>query len=168
MSIPPIAKTVLDYLNRFDLAAVARTRDNRLLVTRDPGGCGHAEAWWGRSSELGVVIKRANANSKDVVKAAAKVGVRLVEHSVAMQRVEELTKRLDARMGAAQREGDLALFNASYRRYRLDRFKSGKSSMSYPAARARLRAELAAVASCKSPPSGIIARIFDDGLPDPQ
>jgi hypothetical protein len=40
--------------------------------------------------------------------------------------------------------------------------------MTYAQARSRLRAALAEVAAGKAPPSGIIARVFDDRLPEPQ
>jgi hypothetical protein len=44
VSIPVIQSRVLRYFESFDLAAVAVTRDNRLLVTRNPAGC---DAAWG-------------------------------------------------------------------------------------------------------------------------
>jgi hypothetical protein len=166
MSIPPIARPVLDYFSRFDLSAVGLTRDNRLVSTRNPAGlqC----AWWGRAVDVGMVLERAKADSLDVVKAARQLKVRVVEHPAAMQRVEELVKRLDARMSSARQEGELALFNKSYKEYRQRRFVAGKPSMTYAQARSRLRAALAEVAAGKAPPSGIIARVFDDRPPDPQ
>jgi len=77
-----------------------RTRDNRLLVTRNPAG--HDAAWWGKAVELGPVLDRARADSGDVPKAAARFGVKLVEHSAALQRTEQLVAKLDARMTQAQ------------------------------------------------------------------
>jgi hypothetical protein len=70
------------------------------------------------------VLKRANANSGDVVKAATKLGIRIVEHPAAV-RAEELVAKLDARMRTAQAGGDLAAFNKAYKRYRLSRTATG-------------------------------------------
>jgi hypothetical protein len=160
MSIPPIASSTLAYFQSFDLAAVARTRDGRLIATRDPAG--HEQAWWGKAAELGSVIKRANANSGDVPKAAAKLGVRLVEHSAAVQRTEELVRRLDVRMPAAQAEGDLQAFNRAYRRYRLSATAAGQPVVNFTVARSRLRQALSEVAAGKATPAGIVARVFGD------
>jgi hypothetical protein len=162
MSIPPIANSTLAYFHSFDLAAVAKTRDGRLVATRNPAG--HEAAWWGKAVELGPVIKRASADHADVPKAAARLGVRLVEHSAALQRTEDLVSKLDARMAQAQHDGDLSAFNRSYRQYRLSRTAAGQPVMTYVTARSRLRQALAEVAAGKAPP-GIINRIFsqDEG-----
>jgi hypothetical protein len=156
---------VLDYLAKFDLSAIALTRDGRLVSTRDRAG--HEQAWWGKAAELGPVLKRASANSGDVVKAAVKLGVRLVEHSAALQRTETLVAKLDARMHTAQAGGDLQAFNRSYREYRLSRTAAGQPVMTYVTARSRLRQALADVAAGKAAP-GIVASVFNDRLPDPQ
>ena len=42
MSIPSIQDSVLAYFRSFDLAAIARTRDGRLVATRDPAGYSQA------------------------------------------------------------------------------------------------------------------------------
>jgi hypothetical protein len=155
---------VLAYFRSFDLAAIAKTRNNRLLVTRNPAGLD--QAWWGAAAELGPVLDRACADHGDVLKAAAALRVKLVEHSAAVQRTEELVKRLDARMQAAQAGGDLQAFNRAYRQYRISRTAAGQPVMSFTVTRSRLRAALAEVAAGKAAP-GIIARVFDDRLPDP-
>lgn len=165
MSIPSIQDSVLAYFRSFDLAAIARTRDGRLVATRNPAG--HEAAWWCRAVEAGSVIRRALADHGDVPKAAAKLGVRLMEHASALQRTEELVKRLDARMHTAQADGSLQTFNRAYRAYRLDRTAAGQPVMNYAAARSRLRQALADVAAGKAAP-GIIARVFDDRLTKPQ
>jgi hypothetical protein len=72
-----------------------------------------------------------------------------------------------ARMHTAQAGGDLKAFNRVYRRYRLDLTAAGRAPMTYTVARARLRQAVAEVAAGKAAP-GIIARVFDDRLPDPQ
>jgi hypothetical protein len=107
------------------------------------------------------VLKRASANSGDVVKAAAKLGVKLVEHSAALQRTEELVRRLDARLYTAQADGDLSAFNRAYRRYRLSATAAGQPVMTYVTARARLRQALADTAAGKASP-GFIRKVFDN------
>ena len=158
MSIPPIANSTLAYFHSFDLAAVAKTRGGRLVATRNPA-C-HEAAWWGRATDLGPVITR--ARSGDVPKAAAKLGVRLVEHGAALQRTEQLVAKLDARVAQVQHDGDLSAFNRAYRAYRLDRTAAGQPVMNYSKACSRLRQALAEVAAGKAPP-GIITRIFSEG-----
>ena len=113
------------------------------------------------------MIKRANANSGDVVKAAVKLGVRLVDHASALQRTEQLVNRLDARVRTAQEAGDLSAFNKAYKRYRLDLTAAGRAPMTYTAARSRLRAVLAEAAAGRAAPD-IIARVFEDRLQDLQ
>ena len=163
--IPAIRASVLRYFESFDLSAIAVTRDGRLVSTRNPSGleC----AWWGKATEIGPVLDRARADHGDVAAAAAALRIRLVPHADALQRTETLVARLDARMHTAQAGGDLQAFNKAYRRYRLDLTAAGRAPTTYTVARARLRQALAEVAAGKAAP-GIIARVFDDRLPDPQ
>src|SRR5262249_32686724 len=113
------------------------------------------------------VLAKARADSGDVPKAAAKLGVRLMDHASAMQRTEELVNRLDARVAQAQKAGDLSVFNREYRRRRLQARAAGEPFLPYRVAQRRLRRALAEVAAGKATP-GIIKRVFDDRLPDPQ
>jgi hypothetical protein len=151
---------VLKYFESFDLAAIARTRDGRLVATRNPAG--HSEAWWGRATDLGPVLERARGDSGDVPRAAARLGVRLVEHSAALQRTEQLVAKLDARMAQAQQAGDPSPFNRAYKAYRLNRTATGQVPMNYATAKSRLRQWLADVAAGKASP-GIIKRVFSEG-----
>jgi hypothetical protein len=105
MSIPPIQNSVLSYLRSFDLACVALIRDRRLIGTRDPAG--HEMAWWLRAVDVGRVIKWARANSGDVPRASAALGVQLVEHSAAVQRAQRLVAKLDTRMAERRRVATL-------------------------------------------------------------
>src|SRR5262249_50134065 len=113
---------------QFDLACIALTRDQRLISTTDPSG--HEAAWWGRSLDIGAILRAARADSGDVVKAAAALNIRIVEHASAVQRTEELVNRLDARMGAAQRAGDLGFINREYKRRRQEAQAEGRGFMS--------------------------------------
>ena len=69
MSIPKIAGNTLNYLKRFDLVAIAVSRDGRLTVTRNPEGA--AEAFWLASRDAGQLLAKARADGGNVVKAAA-------------------------------------------------------------------------------------------------
>jgi hypothetical protein len=142
----------------FDLGCVALTRDGRLFSTRDPSGA--EAAWWLQACDVGAVLAKAKADSGDVVKAAALLGVRLMEHSAALQRTETLIDKLDARVRTVQEAGDLAIFNREYRRRRLQAQAAGEPFLPYRAAVRRLRKALAEVAAGKASP-GFIARVFD-------
>jgi hypothetical protein len=130
-------------------------------VTRNPSG--HSQAWWGKATDLGPVLDRARADSGDIIKAAATLRIKLVPHADALQRTEELIKRLDARVRTAQEAGGLSTFNKAYKKYRLDLTAAGRAPMTYTVARSRLRAALAEVAAGKAAPAGVIARVFGDG-----
>jgi hypothetical protein len=145
-------------MHSFDLGCVALTRDGRLFSTRNPSGA--EAAWWLRATDVGAVLAKAKANSGDVPTAAAKLGVRLMEHCAALQRTETLIDKLDARVRTAQAGGDLQAFNRAYRQYRLDLTAAGRTPMTYTVARSRLRLALAEVAAGKAAP-GIIARVFE-------
>jgi hypothetical protein len=68
---------------------------------------------------------------------------------------------------AAKVDGPMKAFNAEYRRRRLAAREAGESFVSYRAAEQRLRKAIIGIAAGKTPPS-IVARVFEDGLPDPQ
>jgi hypothetical protein len=126
MSIPPIPNSVLRYLRRFDLSSVAQSRDGRLAATRNPEN--YEQAWWCKSVDVGRVIQYARRNGGDIAQAAAAIGVKLATHAFVMQRTEELTKRLDARLASAQANGSLKVFNVAYRDRRQAAFREGKIS----------------------------------------
>jgi hypothetical protein len=167
MSIPAIPNSILQYLRRFDLCSVAQSRDGgRLVATRDPQG--YHRAWWCNSLDAGRVIRAARADSGNVVKAAAALGVKLAPHDYVMQHTEQIIAKLDARLASAQKTGALLIkeFNASYREYRRAKFVAGQPAMGYSAARSLLRKVLVEAAAGKASP-GFVRRVFDDGLPDP-
>jgi hypothetical protein len=156
---------VLKYFESFDLAAIARTRDGRLVATRNPAG--HSEAWWGRATDLGPVLERARADHGDISKAAAALRVKLVPHADALQRTETIVARLDARVAHAQQSGDLGFVNRECKRRWLQAQAEGRSFPPYRVVQSRLRAALAEVAAGRAAP-GIVARVLDDRLQDPQ
>jgi hypothetical protein len=144
MSIPRIATSVLAYLHKFDLAAIALSRDERLVATKDPSG--HERAWWLNALDVGRVLRCARADSGDVPNAAAARGVKIVPHDVALQRTEQLVRKLD-RLLQAQQAGALGYVNREYRTRRLQAQAEGRSFIPYRAAQARLRKALVGVAA---------------------
>ena len=129
MSIPAIANSTLAYFHSFDLAAIARTRDCRLVATRNPAG--HEAAWWGKATDLGLVLDRARADHGDVAAAAAAVRIKLVPHADALQRTETIVARLDARVAQAQQSGDLGFFNREFARRRQEAQAAGRPFPNY-------------------------------------
>jgi hypothetical protein len=136
-------------MQSFDLSTIAETKDGKLISTRNPEG--YSQAWWFRASDIGRVLRKALADHHNVPKAAAALGVKLVEHASAMQRTETLVAKLDARH-TAQAGGDLKAFNRAYRQYRISRTAAGQPAMSFTIARSRLRQALADVAAGKASP----------------
>jgi hypothetical protein len=165
MSIPTVTNSVLSYFHRFDLSSIARTRDGRLVATKDPTG--YESAWWMRAADVGPVLARARADHADVPAAAVALRVKAIEHSAAVQRAEELVARLDARLKSAQQSGALRQFNVAYGRYRRARLDAGEPAMGYSAARARLRKAMVEAAAGKASP-GFVRRVFHDRPPDPR
>jgi hypothetical protein len=153
-----VSKPVLSYFRTFDLAAVAVTRDGRLISTRNPGGC--EAAWWGKATDVGLVLDRARSDHGDVAAAAAALRIKIVPHAEALQRTETLVARLDARMQTAQAGGDLQAFNRAYKAYRISRTAAGQPAMSFTVARSRLRQALSEVAAGKAAP-GVIKLVFE-------
>jgi hypothetical protein len=151
---------VLKYFEPFDLAAIARTRDNRLVSTRNPAGA--EAAWWLRARDVGRVLRKARADSGDVVKAATALGVRIVSHPEACQRAEELVAKLGSRITQAQQAGALGFVNREYKLRRQQAQAEGRSFMPYSAAKARLRRALVDVAAGDRP--AIMTRVFEDRM----
>jgi hypothetical protein len=149
---------------RIDPAAIARTRDGRLVSTKNPEG--HDAAWWCRSLDAGQVLAKARADHGDVALAARQLGVKTIEHSAAVQRAQDCVRRLDARIATAQRAGDLGFFNRTYKLRRRQAQAEGRPFPPYTAAKARLRRALVGIAAGDRP--SVIARVFEDRPPDPQ
>jgi hypothetical protein len=83
VKIAPLPRAVRDYIAAFDLAAVARHRDGRLEVTRDPA---RARAdWWCEAARAGQLLKAAQAG-KDISTVARQLDVTVTEHSVVVAR----------------------------------------------------------------------------------
>jgi hypothetical protein len=165
MSIPTVRASVLSYFRRFDLSAIARTRDGgRLVSTRDPSGA--EAAWWMRSADISQVLQRARADHQDVPAAARALRIKIIEHSQAVQHTEKIVAKLDARLRTAKRNGDMGFINREFRQRRLQAQAEGRPFMPYKAAQARLRKALVGVAA--GDPAPIVTRVFGDRPPDPQ
>jgi len=158
MSIPKMAGDVLRYLEKFDLACVARGRDGRLTITRNPEGA--EQAYWLAARDAGAVLAKARTDHGDIPRAAATLRVKCVDHGSLMQRTEEIVRRLDVRMKAAQTNGVMRVFNVQYKERRQKAFEQGKNFMGYSAARSRLRAALIETAAGE-PPTKLLQRVFE-------
>jgi hypothetical protein len=70
-----------------------------------------------------------------VAASAAALGVRLVEHSAAVQRAQGLVARLDARLAQAKDNGAMSYINREYARRRKEAQAEGRPFMPYTAAK---------------------------------
>jgi len=83
-TIPPLPRGVSDYVAAFDLTSIAVTRDNRLMVTRNPAGA--VSSWWCPAKEASRIVHHARRDHGDIPTAANALGVPVTVHHVAIQR----------------------------------------------------------------------------------
>jgi hypothetical protein len=162
-AIAPLPPAIAEYVARFDLTAVAVTRDGRVIVTRDPSGARAKAAWWCVASDAGPLLRwLLERGSHDVPFAARTLGSTVTEHATVVQRAATALGRIDAGLDKAQEDGLLRSFNAAYRAYRLAAKAEGRRFMGYAKARARLRAALASAAANggKTEPAELFANVF--------
>jgi hypothetical protein len=145
MAVAPLSHSARDYVRAFDLTCIALWRDGRLGVSRNPTGAD--QAWWCPAKAAGAIVRAANANGWDVVAAAARLHTPLTDHATVAQRVSEAVDRIDGSLQAAQRRGDLAFFNSTYRARRVAAQAAGQNFMSYGMALRRLRQAVAGAAA---------------------
>lgn len=86
------------------------------------------------------LLVRGEDAARLIVKTAVERGISLTGHNAAIARVRDAIAEIERRISDANGRGELAWFNAAYRQWRL-RAKGTGISMSYHAARARLRNE---------------------------
>jgi hypothetical protein len=104
-------------------------------------------------------VKLAEASAA-IVAAAGRLHFRLTEHVVVMKRIRTAGITLEDKLTAAQSAGQLREFNKEYQKRRMAAQLAGKPFIYYSAARARLRAVLAAAADGRF--SGdIFRRVFE-------
>jgi hypothetical protein len=84
----------------------------------------------------------------------------LTDHSTVLARAKAAGTAMEDKPSAAQDAGQLKAFNAEYLRRRREAAAQGKKFMQYTAARARLRAVLAAAASGK-PVGDTLRAVFE-------
>jgi hypothetical protein len=101
---PPIA----EYVARFDLTAIAVTRDGgRVIVTRDPAGA--RAAWWCKSEDAGSILRWLVSHlSQDVPYAARTLERTVTEHATVVQRAAAALSRIELGLDQAQKQGLLA------------------------------------------------------------
>jgi hypothetical protein len=161
MAVAPLSHSARDYVRAFDLVSVCRWRDGRLGVSRNPKGA--EQAWWLPAKAAGAVVRAANANGKDVAAAAARLKIPLTAHAVVAQRATEAVGKIDGALTEAQRRGDLAFFNSSYRARRQAAQAAGRTFMPYGQALRRLRIAVASVAANGGAVTrSLMSSVFDD------
>jgi hypothetical protein len=158
VALPALSQTARRYLTAFPrIAAIALTRDGRLVISRNPAGA--ERAWWLHEERAGELLRLAGANGRDVPAAAAQLGIQLTDHATVVQRATASVARLSAQTDRAQLRGDLTAFNREYRRRRLAAAAAGRKFIAYRTARARLEAAALAAATSGEPMSW--ERIFE-------
>jgi hypothetical protein len=163
-TIAPLPPAITDYISRFDLTALAVTRDNRVVVTRNPAGA--KAAWWCKAEDAGPLLRWLISRlSHDAPYAARTLGLTVTEHEVVVQRAAAAVARLETGLDAAQKKGLLKSFNAAYREHRLAAKAQGKRFMGYQRAQARLRSALATAAAKGGDmsPAELFADVFRQG-----
>jgi hypothetical protein len=163
-TIPPLPPAIAEYVGRFDLAAIAATRDGRVVVTRDPAGA--KAAWWCKAEDAGPILRwLLEHRSHDAPYAARTLGLTVTEHATVVQRAAVAVARIEVGLGKAQEYGLLKQFNAAYRAHRLAAKANGRRFMSYQQAQARLKAALASAAAKGGevePAAELLAGVFGD------
>jgi hypothetical protein len=136
-TIPRLPSSAVDYLRAFNIRAVAIAANGHVFSSDNPTGA--VSAWWTRRDDALRLAKVAAEFGLDVVDAAAQMKMILTPHDVVIERVRERTARLDEALAAAQQNGLLKNFNATFRKRRLTAQKAGKRFLSYSVAQRRLR-----------------------------
>jgi hypothetical protein len=108
-------------------------------------------------SRLSVSLAQASAA---IVAAAGRLCFRLTDHAVVMHRIRTTGIALEGKLAAAQEAGQLKEFNREYQKRRKAAQLAGKRFIHYRAARALLRAVLAAAADGRFN-GDVIRRVFE-------
>jgi hypothetical protein len=159
MAIKPLTKPVANYIKQFGLTSLCQYRDGRVGVTRDPSGA--EQALWLNADLAGAVLTLARQAGGDIEGAARKAGVEVADHAVVLQRAEAAVARIQAGMSRAQQAGVMHVFNAEYRRRRLQAFERGQGYMSFQMAQTRLQRVLVGVAATGIAPPDIMKTVFE-------
>jgi hypothetical protein len=132
---------VRQYLSSFNSIAIVLTSKGSILAVPNPSG--YERAWWVRKPDAARLVE-ASRERGDVEQAARRLvpPVILTEHSVALMRTDKALARLNAILSDAQENGDLRLFNSTYREKRLAAAAVGQSFMPYVVAQKRLKRAL--------------------------
>jgi hypothetical protein len=163
-SIPPLPPAIAEYVARFDLTAIAVTRDNRVIVSGDPAGA--KAAWWCQAEDAGQILSwLLEHRSLDAPYAARTLGLTVTEHETVVQRAAAAVARIEIGLDQAQKQGLLKQFNATYRAHRIAAQAQRRRFVSYATAQARLRSALASAAAKggEVDPAELFADVFSDG-----
>jgi hypothetical protein len=167
MPIPTVPASVRSYLSSFGAVAVVLTRKGSLLAISNPTG--FERAWWVRKQDAQRLLDEARERG-DVEAAAGRLGINLTPHEIALLKTDRALARLDGLMREAQYNGQLKLFNKTYRAKRLAAVTAGANYMPYGTAQRRLKRALAAAIAdgCQGREFAFaMRRVFDIGTGSP-
>jgi hypothetical protein len=133
------SRAVRDYLVSFGVVAIFVTSVGKLGIGRDLARAAPlAAAWWVRDRRTAEQIliaigeehpQTVEEATRAVEAAAARLGVTLNDHAAVMQRTRAAVDRLNGKLEAARRNGNLQLFNRAYHAYRLGCQQRGEHAM---------------------------------------
>ena len=133
------SRAVRDYLVSFGVVAIFVTSVGKLGIGRDLARAAPlAAAWWVRdrrtAEQIPIAIGEEHPQTVEeatraVEAAAARLGVTLNDHAAVMQRTRAAVDRLNGKLEAARRNGNLRLFNRAYHAYRLGCQQRGEHAM---------------------------------------
>ncbi len=157
-TISKLPSPILNYVGAFDLACIARTRDARFYVTRNPAG---AESAWWCEAVLAGALARAVRSGEDVPVAAARLGIAISDHATVARRASAAVARIEAALQQAEAGGDMKFFNTEYRRRRQAARRRGQGFITYNRARARLGEAIAGAAATGTLDRTLVAAVFE-------
>jgi hypothetical protein len=136
MPIASLSPSARDYLDSFDLVAIAISPSGRVFVSKNPAGA--SAAFWCRAGEADKVANAAWYRG-DIAEAARRLHVAVTPHPILVARLAARTRRIDEALAQAKAEGLMQQFHQVYKQRRLQAKASGQLFMSFGEAERRLR-----------------------------
>ena len=158
--IPVPPTTIRAFLKLRGICAIARTADNRIVITRDLGRLPRTAVavWWGNAhTVLSIRQHLARHGGLDIPTAAAQLRLSITAHGTVIGRASSAVDRIERALDQARRTGKLAAFNRAYAALHRQARAEGRKMPPYGRCYARLRQELFK-ASSGTIDAGIIER----------
>jgi hypothetical protein len=93
MTIESLSPSARDYLDSFNLFAVAISVTGRVFISKNPAGA--SKAYWCKSAAGAEQIAKAAWNNGDIAEAARRLGVTTTPHPILAARVKARTAKID-------------------------------------------------------------------------